>query len=358
MTRPTLAVFSATPREIEGGFELFASMLVDEGCLRGVEARIVTPPGSQFRTVTRLLGLGRRFAHLKADAKGEHLDFAKRASHVYLKGEPLDLAWWRLVGNPKAVRVVGMHTPLRYPPAGAPVRLRNALYASAIFGALVGRKSKLHLLSRHQRAQLPRGIRNNVTAVIPNGVVSTERLPARAPGSSLRFLFVGRLTDQKGLERVAPLFAAVPIGTLTVLGDGPERKSLEDAFGDRARFYGQVSREVVAQTMMEHDVLLMPSRWEGHPFTLLEAMASGCIPLVQRLPELVDVLPAAHQWLAVDYDEPQTVEAAVNRLYALAADPEKWSVLRQELHAFVREKFDASKQLRLVLDFTLEGDSR
>lgn len=358
MRRPTLAVFSATPREIEGGFELFAGMLVDEVRRHGVEARIVTPPGSQFRTVTRLLGLGRRFAHLKADAKGEHLDFAKRASHVYLKGEPLDLAWWRIVGNPKALRVVGMHTPLRYPPTSATVRMRNALYASAVFGALVGRKSKLHLLSRHQRAQLPRGIRNNVSAVIPNGIAATERLPSHAPGNPMRFLFVGRLTDQKGLERLAPFFTAAQIGSLTVLGDGPERKSLEDAFGDRARFCGQVPREVVAQAMMDHDVLLMPSRWEGHPFTLLEAMAGGCIPLVQRLPELVDALPPAQQWLAVDFDQQQTVEAAVNRLYAVAADPQQWIALRQELHAFVRENFDASKQLRLVSDFTLEGDSR
>ena len=358
MTERTLAVFSATPREIEGGFELFAGMLVDEVRNRGVEARLVTPPASQFRAVTRLLGLGRRFAHLHADAKGEHLDFAKRASHVYLKGEPLDLAWWGMVGNPGARRVVGMHTPLRYPPANAAVKMRNAVYASEVFGALVGRHSKLHLLSARQRAQLPRSVRNNVSAVIPNGVVSAEGLPVRSAAGALRFLFVGRLTDQKGLDRLAPFFAAGRLGTLSVLGDGPERKPLEVAFAGRARFYGQVSREAVAQAMTEHDVLLMPSRWEGHPFTLLEAMAGGCVPLVQQLPELVDALPPSQRWLSVDYDRPSVVEAALNRLDATAGDPERWGALRRALHAFVRENFDASKQLRLVSDFTLEGDPR
>jgi glycosyltransferase involved in cell wall biosynthesis len=37
-----------------------------------------------------------------------------------------------------------------------------------------------------------------------------------------------------------------------------------------------------------HDLLLMPSRFEGFPFGLLEAMAAGCIPVVSRIAGVTD----------------------------------------------------------------------
>ena len=326
-------------------------MLVAQALEYGVEAHLVTPPASQFRAVTRMLGLGRRFAHLSSDTPGRHVDFARRATHAYVKGEPLDLAWWRLIGNRGVSCVVGMHTPLRYPPSSATVRLRNALYASEVFGSLVGRKSKLHLLSPLQRDQLPLSVRKNDAAIIPNGINVPDALAQRPAASPLRFLFVGRLTDQKGLDRVTSLLTGGALGTIDVLGDGPERADLNARFGSAARFHGRVAPEAVMREMAASDVLLLPSRWEAHPFTLLEAMAVGCVPLVQQLPELVDPLPSKLRWLAVDYDRPETVLQALRRLQEMSTDASLWAAMREELYRNVRERFAASTQLRLLLDF-------
>lgn len=329
-------------------------MLVTQAREWGIDARLVTPPASQFLTVTRALGLGRRFAHLRSDTPGENVDFARRASHAYVKGEPLDLAWWRILEAGAPARVVGMHTPLRYPPTSPVVRLRNALYASEVFGSLVGRRSKLHLLAPLQREQLPKSVRNNEFAVIPNGIDVPGVVPARRAETSLRFLFVGRLTDQKGLDRITGLLENGALGTIDVLGDGPDRARLENRFGDRARFHGRVPPDVVMREMADSDVLLLPSRWEAHPFTLLEAMAVGCVPLVQALPELVDPLPPGLHWLAVDYDRSGSVEEALRRLKEASTDALQWSALREELHRNVRDRFAAPTQLRLLLNFIFD----
>ena len=133
----------------------------------------------------------------------------------------------------------------------------------------------------------PRRIR-----VIPNGV----RLPDGAALSALRArvrsalgmspadivaVFVGRLTPEKGLDvLLRALGAGTGLHGLLVVGDGPGRPRLE-AEGARGsvpvRFCGY--HEDVSGFLAAADVFVQPSRSEGLPFSLLEAMAHG-LPVV------------------------------------------------------------------------------
>jgi glycosyltransferase involved in cell wall biosynthesis len=95
---------------------------------------------------------------------------------------------------------------------------------------------------------------------------------------------VGRLIPEKGID---VLIAALPAVlekravTLTVVGDGPERSSLEAAArGLPVSFAGQLSDPAdVASFLRSLDVFVMPSRWEGLPNAVLEAQACG-VPVV------------------------------------------------------------------------------
>lgn len=103
--------------------------------------------------------------------------------------------------------------------------------------------------------------------------------PAREPGEGPRFITSGRLTHQKGFDRLLELFAAAqPDARLTVLGEGPDRESLTAraarlGLGDRVRFTG-----FKASPWADYagaDAFLLPSRWEGMPNAALEALACG-----------------------------------------------------------------------------------
>jgi glycosyltransferase involved in cell wall biosynthesis len=111
------------------------------------------------------------------------------------------------------------------------------------------------------------------------GLRAAASAPARAPGPGPRFVAVGRLTEQKGFDRLLAFMAgADPAAHLTILGDGPARARLEAeraARGLEARiampgFAADAPRHIAGA-----DALLLPSRWEGLPNAALEALALG-----------------------------------------------------------------------------------
>jgi glycosyltransferase involved in cell wall biosynthesis len=107
--------------------------------------------------------------------------------------------------------------------------------------------------------------------------------PLRVPGAGPRFVAAGRLTRQKGFDRLLEWFAPLPDDChLTILGDGPERAALEAcraALGLTARvdIAGFVAEP--APHLAGADAFLMPSRWEGQSNAALEALALG-VPVI------------------------------------------------------------------------------
>lgn len=85
------------------------------------------------------------------------------------------------------------------------------------------------------------------------------------------FLSVGRIAVEKNLE--AFLGLDLP-GTKVVVGDGPQRASLQRRFRE-AVFLGERFGEQLAETYAAADVFVFPSRTDTFGLVLLEALASG-----------------------------------------------------------------------------------
>ena len=99
----------------------------------------------------------------------------------------------------------------------------------------------------------------------------------------LKLLFVGRLAAEKDLIRLVPLMRRRDDLELTIVGEGPQRATLEREFrGTRTQFAGVLRGEALAQTYRAHDVFVFPSVTETLGLVLLEAMASGLPPLAAR----------------------------------------------------------------------------
>ena len=124
---------------------------------------------------------------------------------------------------------------------------------------------------------------------IPNGVPVPDRLWQRRPDwqAQPRAAFVGRLAPEKGLDVLLQAWATEvrperPAARLTLIGDGPERSSLEtqaERLGvqNAVEFAGRVDDPIAR--LRDCDLFVLPSREEGMSVALLEAMALG-IPLV------------------------------------------------------------------------------
>lgn len=117
----------------------------------------------------------------------------------------------------------------------------------------------------------------------PSGDVRARfNLPADAP----LVTFIHRLSPRKGADLIVPIAAALQTAgaTVAVAGGGPYQRELRQQVADaglegRVQLLGSVPNADVPSLLATSDIFLMPSREEGFPRVLLEAMALG-IPFV------------------------------------------------------------------------------
>ncbi len=117
-------------------------------------------------------------------------------------------------------------------------------------------------------------------------------IPNPQPGAGLRYGFVGRLDEQKGLDQIIGGWRkyAPADARFEIFGNGPHHEKLvEMAKGDaRITFHGVTDNP--AEAYRAFDIALMPSRWEPYGLSCLEAQAAGrpvLVADVDGLPEQV-----------------------------------------------------------------------
>lgn len=141
-------------------------------------------------------------------------------------------------------------------------------------------------------------------------LLATVGLPPDEPGPLV--LFVGRLELQKDplllIRSAAAAHAALPGLRLLVAGEGglkaeAQRLASEMGIADRVAWMGFQPHDTLPALLNAADVLLLPSRFEGMPITVLEALASGLPVVASRVGEVpAMVAHEANGWLVEDRD--------------------------------------------------------
>ena len=127
-------------------------------------------------------------------------------------------------------------------------------------------------------------------AVLPHPVDAVtirakSSVPQRVSGAGLRFVAAGRLTHQKGFDRLIEILPRLPSDThLTLLGEGEDHATLM-AQSERLGLRDRITFAGFVREPWPHyagaDAFLLPSRWEGMPNAALEALAVGT-PVIAR----------------------------------------------------------------------------
>jgi glycosyltransferase involved in cell wall biosynthesis len=174
------------------------------------------------------------------------------------------------------------------------------------------------------------GIEDDRIAVAPNapdlGVFGARVAEARQDRDRLRhelgldgcaFLYVGRLSPEKGADILVRAFAGVP-GELVVVGDGPDAKRVRSDAPSTVRFVGRLERDTLPPWFAAADAFVLPSRSDTWGMVLSEAAVAG-LPLVAS-----DAAGAAYDLVEEGVNGfrfPVGDEAALReRLQAVAAD--------------------------------------
>jgi len=128
--------------------------------------------------------------------------------------------------------------------------------------------------------------------LIPYGVPIPNRT-ANVSKTPLRLIYVGRLVEeQKRILEVSRALCRVvrevPGIEAVIYGNGPDRQRVkrcleEENVGTSVRLGGQVDNADIQKVMLEANVLVLLSDYEGLPIALLEAMACGLVPVCLRI---------------------------------------------------------------------------
>jgi glycosyltransferase involved in cell wall biosynthesis len=144
--------------------------------------------------------------------------------------------------------------------------------------------------------------------------IARARADLGGPGRPV-VLAVGRLTVQKGLDvlidAVSRLQDREPPPLLAIAGEGPLAGSLAArarAGGVEARFLG--ARSDVPALLAAADVVVVPSRWEGQPLVLQEALRAGR-PIVASRVGGIPALTGAEAALLIPPADPPALAAAI-----------------------------------------------
>jgi glycosyltransferase involved in cell wall biosynthesis len=159
--------------------------------------------------------------------------------------------------------------------------------------------------------------------VIPNGVDTDRFAPSAvsAPSDTVRLCFVGRLVRQKGLDVLLDALARLVDRSwrLTLVGDGPERPKLVGqavalGLAGRFRFVGWTDRDALPGLLAAHDLFVFPSRDEGMPNAVLEAMAAGLPVVATAIAGNEELVVDGQTGLLVPPGDPAALAQALVRL--------------------------------------------
>jgi len=239
----------------------------------------------------------------------------------------------------------------------------RGLRETFIFGAREFSLSALVCVSRELETETIAGHpEQTIVRRIPYGVlIPTDQ--TKRPASGLRVVYVGRLVEeQKRISEVARAFCRVVRevpGTEAVLyGDGDATSSVEkilatEGKGLPVRLAGKVDSQQIQERLLECDVIVLLSDYEGLPISIMEGMACGCVPVCLRIrsgiPELiedgvtgllvndrgdsfVEAIRRLRNELGLWERLSRAARAKIEKGYSVATCAAQWAELLHELH--------------------------
>jgi glycosyltransferase involved in cell wall biosynthesis len=197
-------------------------------------------------------------------------------------------------------------------------------------------------------------------AITPFKLSDSDRINARQKlglhQNDFFLLAVGRLVYEKGheflIQSIPSVIQSFPNLTTAICGSGPLFGQLEERISalsleGKVRLLGQW--ENVRELLAAADAFVLPSRWEGLPMALLEAMMAGLPVIATRVQGVEEVIENGVQGFLVSLENPEELSKAILQLLN---DPEQRHKMGQAassriLHGYTTDQM-CKKYLQVI----------
>jgi glycosyltransferase involved in cell wall biosynthesis len=170
------------------------------------------------------------------------------------------------------------------------------------------------------------------------------------PGSYA--LFVGRLSPEKGVSTLLAAWEKLqPAVPLVIVGEGPERKSLEVEVSSRGlsnvEFRGWLPADRTMKAMKDAAFLIVPSLWyEGFPMIIAEAFACGTPVICSRIGALEEIVGDQRTGL---HFGPGDVDDLASKIEWSASHPSEIAVMGKAARLEYETHYTAEQNYRMLM---------
>jgi glycosyltransferase involved in cell wall biosynthesis len=290
---------------------------------------------ADLQTLRRTDGIG--------PAAGIARGFDLLYSHTSVPGEILGAGVARRAG---IAHVVHRHTDPYFSPRALTRLAQRRLYRRDL------RATPFVAVALHVAASLERlGIESGRITVVSNGVdIEAVRERGRrigARGATLSVGALGRFDPSRGLDVFAEAVEQTNEPSVAfVIGGSPGAFREHEAAVRRAAAKSSVVMEEPGSAGIEFlaslDVVVIPSRYEGSPITLFEAMALGKPIIASRIPGIAEVLEPSSAGVLVP---PEDVGALSQAIDGLSRNRDRRRTLGEAALALVRERYTLDRMV-------------
>jgi glycosyltransferase involved in cell wall biosynthesis len=179
-----------------------------------------------------------------------------------------------------------------------------------------------------------------------------EKDPGAREGVGAHALFVGRLTEEKGLWTLLKAWRALQHIPLKIAGDGPLKAKVAE-FAQRenltnVQILGQCSRGEVLVLMKQARFLVFPSQWyEGFPLTIAEAFACAVPVIAARLGALPEIV--ADGLTGLHFNASDAEDLAAKALWAWS-HPDELAEMGRQARATYQNKYTAEHNYEMLMN--------
>ncbi|HVY72543.1 MAG TPA: glycosyltransferase family 4 protein [Candidatus Paceibacterota bacterium] len=180
------------------------------------------------------------------------------------------------------------------------------------------------------------GVLSERLVVIYNGIGEEESRRPRGPIAHPCMVSIGRLVPWKGFGLLMRVLTRMPAWHLVIVGDGPERASLEalaqtEGVRERVTFTGEIPRAEVLGWCEATDAFVLNSSFESFSFQIAEAMTVGASIIATNIGSIPELIENGKEGILLAPNDEAGFLAALESVYA---DKDAWRMRR----AAAREK--------------------
>jgi glycosyltransferase involved in cell wall biosynthesis len=164
------------------------------------------------------------------------------------------------------------------------------------------------------------------------------------------FVYVGRLSREKGLDVLLEAKRRVHKSELVVVGDGELREELEKhaSNGGGVSFSGYLSKQKLAEVWKGAAFTVVPSVWyENFPYAVLESFAFGKPVIASRIGGMPELVVEGESGLLVEPGDP---EELAEKIMYLSSRPDEVRRMGHAARTLLEQKYSAEKHYERVMD--------